>query len=123
MKKPNLTFYFKLLFVFILALGFACSRNPPKSNSDIDLFYTIPFADIIKNQRQVKLSEVATDVEIIHLENIPEAMLANVEDIEFTKDYILSNTGCIPFYSFPATENLSEISAQKGKGRVSIVLA
>jgi hypothetical protein len=47
------------------------------------LFYTIPFADIIKNQRQIKLSEVATEVEIIHLENIPEAMLGIFENIEF----------------------------------------
>jgi hypothetical protein len=82
-KNPNLTFYFKLWFVFILAFSFACNRKPQKSNFDIDLFYTIPFADIIKNQRQIKLSEVATEVEIIHLENIPEAMLGIFENIEF----------------------------------------
>ena len=73
MKKPNFAFHFKLVFVLILALSTACSRNAKRETHETDSFYTIPFAEIIKNQREVKLSEFATDVEIIQLENIPEA--------------------------------------------------
>jgi len=51
-------------------------------------FYTIPFAEIIKNKREVRLSEFASDVKIIQFENTPKSLLGNVSDIQLTNNYI-----------------------------------
>jgi hypothetical protein len=115
-KRPKLTFYFKLLFVFILALSFACYRKTQKNNSDTESFYTIPFADIIKSQRQIKLSEVATDVEIIQLENTSEALLGTFENIELTKDFIFIQCWDQPVLQFSCTGKLIRTIGARGKG-------
>ena len=96
MKNLNFPFQLRLLLVLILATSFSCKEKTTKETSS---FYTIPFAEIRKNKREVLLSEIATDVKLIQLENIPEAMLGNVENIEFTKDYIF-----IKFWMHPVLQ-------------------
>ena len=88
MRKQNFSFQLGLLFVFILATVLSCKEKKQEEKLNSNSFYTIPFAEIVKNKRVVKLSEFATDVELIKLEDTPEALLGNIENIEFTKDYI-----------------------------------
>ncbi|MBW6537171.1 MAG: 6-bladed beta-propeller [Mariniphaga sp.] len=116
MKKINFVILFKSFLVLTLAVSTACSRNAKKKTTESESFYIIPFAEIKKNQREVKLSEFATDVEIIQMENIPEAMLANVEDIEFTKDYIFVKYWMHPVLQFSRNGEFIRNIGSKGKG-------
>jgi hypothetical protein len=97
MKNLNFAFQFRLLFVLLLAASLSCKERTPKETNS---FYTIPFAEIIKNTREVKLSEFATDVEIIQFENTLEALFGRVEEIQLTKDYIFVNSGRSPVIQF-----------------------
>jgi hypothetical protein len=86
MKKHHFPIRFSLLLVFLVITTFSCQENTKKENSGS--FYTIPFTDIIKHQREVKLSELANDVQFIPFDNNPEALLGRFRDIRMTKDYI-----------------------------------
>ncbi|MFW6275587.1 MAG: 6-bladed beta-propeller [bacterium] len=116
MKKPNFAFQFKLVFVLILALSFACSRNAKQEIFEPDSFYIIPFAEIIKNKRQVKLSEFATDVAFIQFENTPEALIGGVFDLELTKDYFFINSGRSPVMQFSRDGEYIRYIGKKGRG-------
>lgn len=84
--------------------------NAPEENSTSELnsldeakgFFTIPFAEIIKNQREVSLSEFAESVEFIQFETSEESLLGSIMDIQLTKDYIFlqhNGTGLLTQYS------------------------
>jgi len=88
MKNQNFPFQLRLLVVFIFVTSLSCKENAKKEKIKSNSFYTIPFAEIVKNKRKVKLSEFATDVEFIQFENTPKALLGRVDDIQLTKDYI-----------------------------------
>jgi len=86
-----------LIYVLILTLGlFSCQSKQPKEEETTEpegkvkkeLFFTIPFAEIIKNKREVNLSEIAENIEIIPLENTKESLIGNVMNVELTRDYI-----------------------------------
>lgn len=85
--------------VFLLTTVFiaACQSNPSKEKSTSnqpenqtakDQFFTIDFAEIIKDKEEVPLSEIAETVEFIPLENTAESMIGNVMDVKLTKDFI-----------------------------------
>ncbi|WP_319229261.1 6-bladed beta-propeller [Draconibacterium orientale] len=103
MKITNALFNFQFLIVCSLLVCFACQTKVTNDKTEettreqaieTDAFYTIPFADIIKNKREVNLSEFASDVEIIQFENTPKALLGRVQDIQLTNDYIfVEHTG------------------------------
>jgi hypothetical protein len=97
----------------ILATSLSCKEKTTKETSS---FYAIPFADIVKNKREVILSEFATDVKVIQLENTPEAMLGNVENIEFTKDYIFIKFWMHPVLQFSRDGKFIRDVGKKGKG-------
>lgn len=113
MKNLNLPYHLRLLFVVILAISLSCSENTQKEKNS---FYTVPFAEIVKNKREVKLSEFATDVELIQLENTPEALLGTFENIEFTKDYIFVMCWAQPILQFSRTGKLVRQIGAIGKG-------
>lgn len=115
-KNLYVPFQLKLLLILILATNLSCKEKTKKERSEANSFYTIPFAEIIKNKREIKLSEFATDVEIIQLENIPKAMLGNVEDIEFTKDYIFVKYWMHPVLEFSRNGKFIRNIGDKGKG-------
>ncbi len=85
-----------LLFVAVL-FSFACSskenkttvaENKPKVEQNANQFFTIPFAEIIKNKREVPLSEIAESVEFIQFEKTAKSLLGRISDIQVTKNYI-----------------------------------
>jgi hypothetical protein len=96
----NLNFLIKLLHVLILLTSFSCREKAKEEVFGDNSFYTIPFAEIVKTQSEVKLSEFATDVEFIQFENIQEALLGEIQDIQLTKDYIFVNSGRSPLVQF-----------------------
>jgi len=55
---------------------------------DSNTFFTIPFAEIVKNKREVPLSEFAESVEFIQFETSEESLLGRISDIQITNDYI-----------------------------------
>jgi hypothetical protein len=69
---------------------------------DTNSFFTIPFAEIVKNKREVPLSEFAESVEFIRFETSEELLLGSIMDIQITKDYIFlhhNGTGLLTQYS------------------------
>jgi len=122
MRTKNARLFFKLsCIIFVVTLSdcqLKSTGNKENQNeqSETNSFYTIPFAGIIKNKREVKLSEFAKDVEIFQLENIPEAMLGNVEDIELTKDYIFVKYWMHPVLEFSRNGKFIRNIGGKGKG-------
>lgn len=116
MKNLNFTFQLRILLVIIFVTNFSSCENAKKESSETNSFYTIPFADILKNQCEVKLSEFATDVRLIQLENIAEAMLANVENIELTKDYIFVKFWMHPVLQFSHDGKFIRNIGLKGNG-------
>jgi len=111
-----------LTLVLSIAL-FACQSKSTKKEitkaeikEETEQFFTIPFADIVKNKRIVKLSEFANDVKLIQFENIPEAMFGNVENIEFTKDYIFIKFWMHPVLQFSREGKFIRDIGKKGKG-------
>lgn len=116
MKNQNFPFQLRLLIISIFAICISCKENAKKEKSDTNSFYTIPFAEIVKNKREINLSEIASDVDIIQLENIPEAMLGNVENIEFTKDYIFVKFWQHPILQFSREGKFIRDIGKKGKG-------
>lgn len=116
MKNQNFPFQLRLLLVLILATSLSCKEKAKNEINETNSFYTIPFAEIIKNKREVLLSEIATDVELIQFENIPEAMLGNVENIEFTKDYVFVKFWQHPVIQFSRNGKFIRDVGKKGKG-------
>ncbi len=95
MKTKLVTFQFFLAVLFCIVLCNACQEKnkthrteDETTNEKNNSFYTIPFAEIIKTKREVKLSEFANNVTIIPFENTPKALLGNLQDIQLTNDYI-----------------------------------
>lgn len=113
MKNLNYPFQLRFLLVLILATSLSCKEKPTKEKSS---FYTIPFAEIVKNKQEVRLSEFATDAELIRFENIPEAMLGNVENIEFTKEFIFVKFWQHPVLQFKRDGKFIRNIGTKGKG-------
>lgn len=116
MKNLKLTIQLRLLLVLILATSLSCNEKAKKENLKSNSFYTIPFAEIVKDKREVKLSEFATDVEVIHLENKPESLLGTFQNIEFTKDYIFIMCWAQPILQFSYTGKLLRQIGAIGKG-------
>ncbi|MDP3446172.1 MAG: 6-bladed beta-propeller [Ignavibacteria bacterium] len=100
MKNLKLTIQLRLLLVLILATSLSCNEKAKKENLKSNSFYTIPFAEIVKNKREVKLSEFATDVKFIQFENNSKALIGRVKEIQLTKDYIFVNSGKNPVIQF-----------------------
>lgn len=113
MRNLNHSNKIRFLLILILVSSLSCNENIKQDGSS---FFTIPFAEIIKDKQEVKLSEFATDVKLIQLENTPEAMLGNVENIEFTKDYIFIKFWMHPILQFSRDGKFIRNVGRKGKG-------
>lgn len=103
----------KGLLVLCLAMSLSCRETTTQESAS---FYSIPFAEILKNKREVKLSEFATDLEIIQLENTHKALLGTFEDIEITNDYIFIMCWTQPILQFSRTGNFVRQIGAIGKG-------
>ena len=103
MKNQYFLYHLKLVGFCFLLIFFACQSKVKTDKNketsleqaiEADAFYTIPFAEIIKDKHEVNLSEFASEVEIIQVENTPKALLGRVQDIQLTNDYIfVEHTG------------------------------
>lgn len=81
------------MLVFFFSCGNKTKKEAIKSGiaapvKKSELFLTIPFEEIIKDQGEIKLSEFANGVELVQFENTPKALLGRVSDIQLTKDFI-----------------------------------
>jgi len=84
--------------ILIVLVFFACScqsgsnnrtpGNAKTAEEGANTFFTIPVEEIVKNQREVPLSEFAESVEFIQFETSEESLLGRIMDIQLTKDYI-----------------------------------
>nr|WP_321353851.1 6-bladed beta-propeller [uncultured Draconibacterium sp.] len=100
MKIKHQPLQFFIVLLMVLGIGNSCQeKNKTQKTEAANSFYTIAFDQIVKSKREVKLSEFATESKIIQFENIPEAMLGEVEDIELTKDYIF-----VKFWQHPVLQ-------------------
>lgn len=116
MKKLHFLHLKELVVVIILASVFSCTQNATNDKNISDAFYTIPFDEIVKNKREIKLSEFATEAKIIQFENIPEAMLGTVEDIVLTNDYIFVKFWQHPVLQFSHDGKFIRDIGKRGKG-------
>ena len=116
--RKNLNFQFRLglLLAFIFATFLSCKEKVKIEKLNSNSFYTIPFAEIVKNKREVKLSEFATDVRIIQFENTPKALFGRVEEIQLTKDYIFVNSGRSPIIQFSRDGEYGRHIGTTGRG-------
>ncbi|SHJ98903.1 6-bladed beta-propeller protein [Tangfeifania diversioriginum] len=98
----------KTVFLLTAVLFVACQSNPSKEESASnqpenqrakDQFFTIHFAEIVKEKRDVMLSEIAENVDFVQFENNSEkALLGRISDIQITPNYIFikhSGTGLL----------------------------
>ncbi len=109
--------FFVIIFLILSFCNSCQTKNGKKATSnETDSFYTIAFNEIVENKREVKLSEIASDVELVQLENIPEAMLANVEEIAFTKEFVFIMFWQHPVLQFSLDGKFIRDIGKKGKG-------
>lgn len=116
MKKRHFPIRFGVLLVLILTTTLSCKEKTQNENLNSGSFYTIPFADIIKHQREVKLSELASDVQFVQLENAKDALLGHFENIELTKNYIFVMCWKQPILQFSRTGKFIKSIGRIGKG-------
>ena len=103
-----------LLLAIILLTNISCKEKVTK---ETDHFFTIPFAEIIKSPREVKLSEFATDVEIIQLEKNHEVLIGVIFDLKLTEGYIFINPGGnSPILQFSRDGKFIRHIGKKGRG-------
>ena len=76
-----------LLILLIAIIGNACT-NEKKKDINSQSFYTIDFPDILKNQQEVFLSDIALGVEYVRLSTTSSCLLGRIIDAKFTKKYI-----------------------------------
>ena len=76
-----------LLILLIAIIGNACN-NEKEKDINSQSFYTIDFPDILKNQQEVFVSNIAESVEYIRLDTTSSSLLGRIIDAKFTKDYI-----------------------------------
>jgi len=81
--------------IFLLFAGSCQSGSKEKSSisqesseENTNTFFTIPFEEIVKYKREVRLSEFAESVEFIQFETSEESLLGRIMDIQLTQDYI-----------------------------------
>jgi len=89
----NHTIARSLFILIIVACGCQTRSNHSASGNlvpvqDTNTFFTIPFDEIVKNQREVPISEFAESVEFIQFETSGESLLGRIQDIQITEDYI-----------------------------------
>lgn len=116
MKQLKLIILLRLMIFIFLAYSLSCSEGRRDITLTDNSFHTIPFDEIIKTKREVKLSEFATDVEFIQFENTPEAFLGTFEDIESTRDYYFVMCWDQPILQFSRTGKLIRKIGAIGKG-------
>ena len=81
------------IVLLLVILNIGCnSQNDKKGISAVNLtansFYTISIPEILKNQREVPISEIAERIEYVVLETSKESLLGRIFDVKFTKDFI-----------------------------------
>ncbi|WP_303921312.1 6-bladed beta-propeller [Draconibacterium sediminis] len=117
MKIKHQPLQFFTVLLVVLGICNSCQeKNKTQNTEAASSFYTIPFDEIVKNKQEVKLSEIASDAKIIQFENIPEAMLGDVEDIELTKDYIFVKFWEHPVLQFSHDGKFIRDIGKRGKG-------
>ena len=108
--------FFIVLFMVLGICNSCQEKNKAQNAEENSSFYTIPFDQIVKNKREVKLSEFASEAKIIQFENIPEAMLGTVEDIVLTKDYIFVKFWAHPVLQFSRNGKFIRDIGKRGNG-------
>ena len=116
MRKQHYEISIIAIVLAIILTNISCKQNKKSQESSLDSFYTIPFAEILQTKRKVNLSEFATDVVITQFENIPEAFLGKVEEVQLTKDFIFVNSGSSPIIQFARDGKYIRHIGKTGRG-------
>jgi hypothetical protein len=82
-----------LLIILMLLLAYPSFGQTRKSASvsDPDKFFTINYEDILKNKKEVDLSQVASNIEYIKLETNQECLIRGIRECLFTDNLIFIN--------------------------------
>ena len=82
-----------LLIILILLLAYPCIGQTGKSASfsGLDKFFEINYEDILKNKKEVPLSQVASNVEYIKLETNQDCLIGGIRECLFTDNLIFIN--------------------------------
>ncbi len=116
MNKLNFPIQLRLLVILVLAVSISCTNREKKEQTKADTLLTIPFAELVKDKREVKLSEFASDIKLIQLENTPEALIGTFENIEYSKDFIFIMCWTQPIMQFSRTGKFIKQIGKIGKG-------
>ena len=118
---------FPVLLTLIFALSIlACNHKTNKndltktkvvSEAESAQFFTIDFAEIIKNQKEVPLSDIAKSVEFIQFENTDKALLGNVFDVQLTPEYFfIKHSGSRLLTQFDRNGKFIRYIGKEGRG-------
>lgn len=78
-----------ILFLLLIVVYGCTGQNEKKTLSKKQSkFYTIDFAEILKEPQKVSISNIAKSVEYIVLETLPKSFVVDIKNAQFTKDYI-----------------------------------
>jgi hypothetical protein len=81
------------ILLLLVVLNIGCNSQNDKKGISVDIlpansFYTINIPEILKNQREVPVSEIAEKIEYVVLETSKESLLGRILDMKVTKDFI-----------------------------------
>lgn len=95
--KKTTSFLKSLLIILILSIWGCHSKNGKEINNEKQTdnqilqnsqFLTIDFPEILKQKREVPISEIAGSVDYISLEKTPKSLIGSILDAYITKEYI-----------------------------------
>lgn len=109
-------------FFLILVLLLACCKNqkPPVAVTEKDpdeiQFFSLSIPDLLKNRREVNLSEIAESAEYIELETTDESLLGPIANAIFTKEFIFVEQYNRPLAQFDMSGKFIRHIGRLGKG-------
>ena len=109
-------------FFLILVLLLACCKNqkPPVAVTEKDpdeiQFFSLSIRDLLKNRREVNLSEIAESAEYIELETTDESLLGPIANAIFTKEFIFVEQYDRPLAQFDMSGKFIRHIGRLGKG-------
>lgn len=103
--------YFYKLFIFSFLVAGACNQPIPECDKIIDID---PF---FKNEKGLRLSEIASNIEYIRLETAPEYLIGRIKKIIFFNGkYLIFDSQTYRILIFNASGKYIIKIEQKGKG-------
>lgn len=112
----------RVFFLAVIVLTSGCNSQTGQRNKSGDIradnsFFTIDFAEILENRREVPVSEIAENINYILLEFTGESSLGRIHDAKLTRDYIFIHAYGTPLLAqFDVNGNFVRYIGKIGKG-------